>query len=446
MHLLAPNALKLLSTPIGRLALSYQMSDPSGKVWAPGSLDKGLGSFDGEPEHTDIAGLNWSLLREDLSLPSAVLYEERLRHNLDWMQRFVDAYGVKLAPHGKTTMAPTLFHMQLKRGAWGITLATAHQTRVAYWHGVRRVLMANQLIGKENMAIISRLMEDPTFEYYCLVDSAEQIDILGDFYSRRNQRLNVLLELGVRGGRAGVREDEQLAGLLVALQRWSTLLLLCGIEIYEGVLDDEALIRASLERALNITRRLAAENRFQRSPILLSGAGSAWYDVVANVFTNANFADAVDIVLRPGCYLSHDAGMYSEAQKKIIDRSLIADHMRTGLLPALQVWAYVQSIPERNKAIVAMGKRDAAFDAGLPSPSLRYRPGADAPILAPAHWALTRMMDQHAYMQMAQEDDLRVGDMIGFDISHPCLTFDKWRALPLLDAQYRVVDVIRTFF
>jgi D-serine dehydratase len=87
------------------------MSDPSGKVWAPGSLDKGLGSFDGEPEHTDIAGLNWSLLREDLSLPSAVLYEERLRHNLDWMQRFVDAYGVKLAPHGKTTMAPTLFHM-----------------------------------------------------------------------------------------------------------------------------------------------------------------------------------------------------------------------------------------------------------------------------------------------------------------------------------------------
>jgi len=289
-------------------------------------------------------------------------------------------------------------------------------------------------------------MEDPTFEYHCLVDSAEQIDILGDFYSRRNQRLNVLLELGVRGGRAGVREDEQLAGLLVALQRWSTVLLLCGIEIYEGVLDDEALIRASLERALNITRRLAAENRFQRSPILLSGAGSAWYDVVANVFTNANFADAVDIVLRPGCYLSHDAGMYSEAQKKIIDRSLIADHMRPGLLPALQVWAYVQSIPERNKAIVAMGKRDAAFDAGLPSPSLRYRPGADAPILAPAHWALTRMMDQHAYMQMAQEDDLRVGDMIGFDISHPCLTFDKWRALPLLDAQYRVVDVIRTFF
>jgi D-serine dehydratase len=77
---------------------------------------------------------------------------------------------------------------------------------------------------------------------------------------------------------------------------------------------------------------------------------------------------------------------------------------------------------------------------------LHYRPGNVAPKPVAAHWTLTRMMDQHAYMQIAREDDLRVGDMIAFDISHPCLTFDKWRALPVLDAQYRVIDVIRTFF
>jgi D-serine dehydratase len=39
-----------------------------------------------------------------------------------------------------------------------------------------------------------------------------------------------------------------------------------------------------------------------------------------------------------------------------------------------------------------------------------------------------------------------VGDMIGFDISHPCLTFDKWRCLPVLDSEYQVVDVVQTFF
>jgi D-serine dehydratase len=56
------------------------------------------------------------------------------------------------------------------------------------------------------------------------------------------------------------------------------------------------------------------------------------------------------------------------------------------------------------------------------------------------------MMDQHAYLQIASQDNLRVGDMISFDISHPCLTFDKWRTLPVLDAQYAVIDVVRTFF
>jgi len=409
-------------------------------------LNKGLGFIGSGLEEAAISGLGWNLLREDLSLPSAVLCEERLRHNLDWMQRFVAAYGVKLAPHGKTTMAPKLFEMQLKSGAWGITLATAHQTEVAYRHGVRRVVMANQLVGKENMAVISRLLGDFAFEYYCLVDSAAQVDLLGEFYSKRAQRLNVLLELGVTGGRTGVRDDEQLEATLAALQSWSGTLFLSGVEIYEGVLEDETLIRAFLERAVAVTRQLAIEKRFQKDPVLLSAAGSAWYDVVAEIFTAANLGVGVEIVLRPGCYVTHDAGMYREAQAQIMRRSPIANQMHTGLLPALQVWAYVQSVPERDKAIIAMGKRDAAFDAGLPIPSLHYRPGDAAPKPASAHWTLTRMMDQHAYLQIAREDDLHVGDMIAFDISHPCLTFDKWRALPVVDAAYNVIDVIHTFF
>jgi D-serine dehydratase len=415
-------------------------------VRAGGSIEKGLGFFDGTLEEADIASFGWNLLHEDLSLPTAVLYEDRLRHNLDWMQRFANAYDVKLAPHGKTTMAPKLFDMELQSGAWGITLATAQQTQVAYQHGVRRVLMANQLIGKENMAIISRLIEDARFEYYCLVDSASQIDMLGRFYSQRAQRLHVLVEMGMMGGRTGIRDGEQLNAALTALDRWPDTLVLSGIEIFEGVLDDEALIRDFLQRAVTVTQKLIAEKRFRRTPILLSGAGSAWYDVVADMFTKAALSDAVEVVLRPGCYVTLDAGSYREAQAKIMQRNSVASRMQASLLPALQIWAYVQSVPEPEQAIVTIGKRDASFDAGLPIPAQLYRPGATKPSPAPSHWLLTRIMDQHAFLKIAQDDDVRVGDMVAFDISHPCLTFDKWRALPVLDAQYRVIDVIRTFF
>ncbi|MFZ0746166.1 MAG: amino acid deaminase [Terracidiphilus sp.] len=413
---------------------------------APFSLNKGLGFMPQTVKRGQIVSLGWNLLKEDISLPSAVLYEDKLSHNLEWMQQFIEAYGLQLAPHGKTTMAPALFQRQLQGGAWGITLATAHQTQVAYQHGVRRVLMANQLVGKENMAIIARLIEDSAFAYYCLVDSAIQIDQLGAYFSKRGQRLQVLLELGVMGGRAGVRDEDQLQSVLAAVIRWKDSIALTGVEMYEGVLDDESSIRAFLKRAVDVTRKLVAEKRFQHEPILLSGAGSSWYDVVAQVFSEAGFGDAVEIVLRPGCYLTHDIGAYREAQTKIQRRNPIAHKMRSGLLPALQVWAYVHSIPEPGKAIVGMGKRDAAFDSGLPVPALHFRPGGAVPHDAPKDWSLTKMMDQHAYLKFDAEDDIRVGDMIGFDIKHPCLTFDKWRVLPVVNSDYQVIDLIETFF
>jgi D-serine dehydratase len=414
-------------------------------------LNKGLGPLDSARSAEELAALGWNLLKEDLSLPAAVLYEDKLAHNLRWMQQFIDAYGLRLAPHGKTTMAPRLFQRQLEAGAWGITLATAQQTLAAYRHGVRRVLMANQLVGKQNMSVIAGLLEDSGFSYYCLVDSAEQVDQLASFFSARNQRLQVLLELGVTGGRAGVRDEAQLQSVLAALARHAATVALCGVEIYEGILKEEPAVRAFLARAVEVTRRLAAEGRFQSAPILLSGAGSIWYDVVAEVFSAAGFGSDVEIVLRPGCYLTHDVGAYREAQARILQHNPIARQMHSGLQPALHLWAYVHSIPEPGRAIVGLGKRDAAFDSGLPVPALHFRPGDHAPTPAPAHWSLVKMMDQHAYLEMGDSENagagrLRPGDMIGFDISHPCLTFDKWRVLPILDGQYNVVDLVQTYF
>ncbi len=410
------------------------------------SLDKGIGNLARLTPDAETTNTGWNLLREDVSLPAAVLHEEALQHNLRWMQQFISAYGLKLAPHGKTTMTPKLFARQMQHGAWGITVATAQQALVAREHGMKRVLMANQLVGKENMAIISRLLQHPDFEFFCLVDSAAQVEQLGAFFRGTGQCLHVLIELGVAAGRAGVRDEAHLVGLLDPLSSWKDAIALCGVEVYEGVLDREDRVSEFLEHAVSITRRLSAEQRFARSPVLLTGAGSAWYDVVASVFAAAGFDDSVEIVLRPGCYLTHDVGIYREAQVKILERNPIARRMQSGLRPALQIWAYVQSVPESDRAIVALGKRDAAFDAGLPVPALHFRPGDVWPKPAPAHWVVTKMMDQHAYLQISVGDDLRVGDMLGFDISHPCLTFDKWRSLLVVNAQYDVIDVLPTYF
>jgi|SRR5579864_331972 len=409
-------------------------------------LGKGIGFLDREMDAGEIRTLGWNLLREDLSLPTAVLYEEKLAHNLAWMQKFAESYGAKLAPHGKTTMAPKLFARQLKAGAWGMTLATVQQVRVAYEHGIRRVLMANQVIGQQNMETISRLLEDRQFEFICLLDSPELAETLGQFFRSRGQRLNVLLEVGVRGGRTGIRNREQLQALSAVLDSWKRTLVLCGVELFEGLLHDENGIRDFLQNAVDVTKQLLQENRFQRSPIILSGAGSAWFDVVADVFSQARFDAEVELLLRSGCYLTHDAGVYRDAQARMMKENPVAQKMAPGLVPALHLWAYVQSIPEKNMAIVGFGKRDVAFDLGLPIPALHFRPGQQAPTPAAQEWKVTRLWDQHASLQIPDDADVRVGDMIGFDISHPCLTFDKWRYLLVVDAKFHVIEIVETFF
>ncbi|AOJ11255.1 amino acid deaminase [Burkholderia mayonis] len=411
---------------------------------------KGLGNVpSASVPLSDAARLEWNLLAEDVSLPAAVLYADRIEHNLKWMQAFVAEYGVKLAPHGKTTMAPQLFRRQIETGAWGITLATAHQVRAAYHGGVRRVLLANQLVGRHNMAMIAELLTDPDFEFFCLVDSVDGVEQLGRFFGAARKPLNVLLELGVPGGRTGVRDDAQRDAVLGAIERHAGVLKLAGIELYEGVLKEEGEIRAFLRRAVTLVHALAAAGRFARTPALLSGAGSAWYDVVADEFTQASDAGVIDVVLRPGCYLTHDVGIYKKAQTDIFARNPIARKMGEGLLPALQLWAYVQSIPEPERAIVALGKRDSAFDAGLPEPARHFRPSAGGlprDIASGEGWEVTGLMDQHAYLKIPAGADLKVGDMVSFDISHPCLTFDKWRQLLVVDPQYRVTEVIETYF
>ncbi|MFM0315117.1 amino acid deaminase [Paraburkholderia nemoris] len=410
---------------------------------------KGLGMVPGTSiQLTDAARLEWNLLNEDVSLPAAVLYADRVEHNLKWMQAFVAEYGVKLAPHGKTTMAPQLFRRQLETGAWGITLATAHQVRAAYHGGVSRILMANQLVGRRNMMMIAELLSDPHFEFFCLVDSVEGVEQLGQFFTSVRKPLQVLLELGVPGGRTGVRDEAQRNAVLEAIARYPDVLKLAGVELYEGVLKEEHEVREFLQSAVAVTRALVDEGRFARTPAVLSGAGSAWYDVVAEEFVKASETGKVEVVLRPGCYLTHDVGVYRKAQTDIFARNPVAKKMGEGLLPALQLWAYVQSIPEPDRAIIGLGKRDSAFDAGMPEPSRHYRPGTEAPrgIAASEGWEIFGLMDQHAYLRIPAGADLKVGDMIAFDISHPCLTFDKWRQVLVVDPSYRVTEVIETFF
>jgi len=420
---------------------------------------KGLGTLPDEPQMADIGQQGWNILREEVSLPVAVLLDERIEHNLSWMSEFIRRYNLRLAPHGKTTMSPELFQLQLDHGAWGITLATAPQVNAAFQHGVRRVIMANQLVGKANMAVIAGLLaQDGEFDFTCIVDSAANVDALGEFFASRQQRLRVLLEYGLAGGRTGVRNAEQEQQVLEAIQRWPQAISLVGVEIYEGVINEEAPIRAFLQHVMQRTEALAQKGAFAEPRVVLTGAGSAWFDVVAEEFRrDSQYLDSqqrftLDVVLRSGCYLTHDAGIYQQANQRIQAQNPVARQMNSSLQPALQVWAYVQSLPEPGRAIIGLGRRDAGPDAGFPVAAGHFRPqsshlaGYTTVVPVDKSWEIIKMMDQHAFMSVPAGADIQVGDMLIFDISHPCLTFDRWRQLLRVNEQWDVTGAVTTWF
>lgn len=386
-----------------------------------------------------------NVLNEDVCLPAAAIKKAALENNIQWMQRYADARGVSLAPHGKTTMTPWIFQQQQRAGAWAIGVGSAWQASIAMVSGVRRVLMVNQLVGRANMELIAKLKNEyQDVDYLCCVDSIANAKTLSAFFSAQGQRLDILIELGVPGGRCGCRTAEQ--ALLLA-ETIATLpgLRLRGLELYEGVLHGEnpqPKVEALLRDAAALACRL---ERYVEGEFILTGAGSVWYDVVCNVWLDAQKPASCRVVIRPGCYITHDGGIYQQAQDELMARDKVACDLGGDLASALELVAMVQSVPEDDRAIVNFGKRDSAFDAGLPQPVAHYRQGER--LEQPSQTIeTTGIMDQHAMLKLKPGADVQVGDILVFSTSHPCLTFDKWKALLLVDEQYNVLDTLETAF
>lgn len=312
-------------------------------------------------------------LLQDVSLPAAVISDQALANNIRWMQRFAEQRGSHLAPHGKTTMTPAIFRRQMAAGAWGITLATATQCAAAFEHGVSRLLMANQLVGEPNMAIVASLIERGA-DFYCTVDSVANVEALDRFFARRGLSLQVLVELGVPGGRCGLRTAAEIDTLTTAIAE-SSHLSLCGIEGYEGMIhgdDAVADVRAYGQRLVKATIALQESGALRGRPIV-TASGSKWFDLIAEAFAQADLDGGIVPLMRPGCYVVHDHRLYRQAMEDVKARH---PDLEGSLEPALTVFAHVQSMPEPGLAVVAMGKRDIAADPDLPMPLAVHRAGA----------------------------------------------------------------------
>ena len=373
----------------------------------------------------------WSMLGGDMPFPLAVIRDAAIAHNHAWMRDFTAATGVLLAPHGKTTMAPQIFAQQLAAGAWGMTVANVQQLGICVRFGVRRVIMANQLLGAlEVRTVIGLLQRNPDLEFHFLVDSPAQLAAIEAVATEcaPARKLTALVELGLPGGRTGVRTHNAALALARAVAA-SRFVALSGVECYEGLkvsgdsAQDAAMAGALMQRVKELALACDRDGLFAGPTIILTAGGSAVFDVVARELPIL-LSLPVLTILRSGCYVTHDSGNYMRLLEGVKARSGAGWQSRPGLQAALEVWSRVQSCPEPGLAILTMGKRDASYDIEPPIPIKRYSPstGMD-PLQAPPAWKISAMNDQHAYLRFPPARAIRRGSAIssaaGFRIRAP---------------------------
>lgn len=398
----------------------------------------------------EIGVRNWNILNGDLPFPIALLRDSALRHNLDWMQEFARTHGVSIAPHGKTTMSPELYRRQLDAGAWGISFATVYQLAVGAEVGITRALIANQVVCDADLdGLAALLCEYPALRVWYLVDSVAQIRLIEDWRKKRQSPaiFDCLLEIGIAGKRTGCRTLEE-ALTVAATIHASPALRLGGIECYEGNVaqgdsaHDRREVEALMQRVVDAAKGCDQTRLFDNDEVLMTAGGSALFDLVTDGL-KPQLSKPVRGILRSGCYVTHDHGSYMNLLHKVEERQ----HLTASLLPAIEVWAMVQSRPEPGLAILTCGKRDISYDLELPMALFHHVPGQPSPCRVPEGWKLTALNDQHAYLRFPETGPgPAVGDLIGLGISHPCTTFDKWRWMPVVDDRYNVIDAVTTRF
>jgi len=418
-------------------------------------------SFKGFPHtspplrRSQIAAQNWRVLDGDLPLPLALVKQQALQHNLSWMQRFAADHGLDMAPHGKTTMSPQLLKRQLDEGAWGLTFATVVQVRAGVSAGAHRCMIANQVFAALDLAGIQDMQrEHAGLRVAFLVDSVAQLALIEAWYLSQSdsqapvRAFEVLLEIGVEGGRTGCRSQQDALTLARRLHD-SPACRLVGIECYEGLgatgqsAADEVYAAALMQRVCDIAVACDQQHFFDNEEVLVTAGGSAIFDLVASRL-RPQLSRPVRGLMRSGCYVTHDHGFYKRMVSAVNSRL----HCRDGLQAAMEVWASVQSCPEPGLVILAVGKRDISYDLDLPIPISFCNRGSGAVTDAPADWKVSGLNDQHAYLRGTGPEHaaLQVGDLVALGISHPCTTFDKWRWMPVVDENYVVCDALVTCF
>jgi len=375
----------------------------------------------------------------DPSTPSLLVEQSRLQSNLAAMQDKADANGATLRPHVKTHKSVALARRQQQRGAEGLTVATVKEAETFVDAGFEDVRVAYPVTGRDKHEQLQALRDDATISF--TVDTIEGAEQASAVYAEAKNPVDVLMEVDVGHGRCGVHwSDDEAAVTLARHVAQLPGLHLAGIlthagQAYNGPSDGEteedALRRVSRherDRMLSVVSTLIEAEDVTVTPGDFDISVGSTPSMAA--FENAERDGFRVTEIRPGNYVMHDA----------IQVALGAASLADCALTVLTTVVSTQTKPDgTHHAFVDAGKKVFTTDTGYGTDGHGIAL-ADAATMQPhPSIKVDHLSEEHGWLTLAGDADLRVGDRLRIVPNHACVTVANQDRLHVVEGS-TVVD------
>lgn len=299
--------------------------------------------------------------RSEIDTPALLLDLEVMERNIATMSAFFVDRPARLRPHFKSPKASGIAKRLLAAGAIGMTCAKVGEAEVLVEHGVRDILIANQVVGPQKIDRLLRLASRA--DMMVAVDCRDNVTALAAGATAAGATLRVLVEVDVGMQRCGVRSVAEAVELARHVER-SRGLSFAGLMGYEGhavMIPDRAERQRLATAAIATLTEAARAVRAAGLPVaIVSAGGTGTYDITG--------AHPGVTEIQAGSYVLMDA------RYRQVDIPFAC---------ALTLVTTVISVPDARTAIIDAGMKAMTFEFGLPE--VTGRPGVSLALLSEEH-------------------------------------------------------------
>jgi D-serine deaminase-like pyridoxal phosphate-dependent protein len=330
----------------------------------------------------------------DLDTPFIAADVDKVRANIERMQKLAIAHGKKLRPHAKTHKLPLVALWQIEAGAIGICVQKTEEAEVMVKHGVKDVFVSNEVIGMQKTDRLAGLASMAKISV--AVDSEMGITQLSQSARSQGVEIGIYVDVDVGMHRCGV--DPGKAGMLANLASKSPNLYFVGVMGYDGhsfkplgnaerskiVMESSKLVQKAVDeiRRMGIDVEVTSVGGTPSTPI--------WAEM--NGVTE----------LQPGAYVYNDVMQHERGVPK-------SDC-------AITLVGTVMSKPSSEQAVVDAGSKSFSFDQGrFPIP------------LKDMNAEVVNLSEEHAVLRSSSgEISAELGQKLEFIPYHICTFIDLW--------------------